>query len=64
MIEAEVNVIYISFFAEITLELDNQTKEKNGTAIVDCGVAPGMGNLIQGYYNEKMKLSDFEFRNV
>ncbi len=30
------------------------------TAIVDCGVAPGMDNIILGYYNEKMKLTDFE----
>ncbi|MCK5705202.1 MAG: saccharopine dehydrogenase, partial [Cyclobacteriaceae bacterium] len=27
--------------------------------IVDCGVAPGMDNLILGYYNGKMKITDF-----
>lgn len=60
IIEAEINVIDISFFPENSLELDALAKEKNVTAIVDCGVAPGMDNFILGYYNEKMKLSDFE----
>ena len=60
IIEAEMNVIDISFFPENSLDLDSLAKEKNVTAIVDCGVAPGMDNIILGYYNEKMKLSDFE----
>jgi saccharopine dehydrogenase-like NADP-dependent oxidoreductase len=60
IIEAGKNVVDISFFPENSLELDSLAKEKNVTAIVDCGVAPGMGNVILGYYNEKMKLSDFE----
>jgi len=60
IIEAEMNVIDISFFPENSLELDALAKEKNVTAIVDCGVAPGMDNIILGYYNEKMKLNDFE----
>ena len=60
IIEAEMNVIDISFFSENSLELDALAKEKNITAIVDCGVAPGMDNVILGYYNEKMKLTDFE----
>lgn len=60
IIEAEMNVIDISFFSENSLELDTLAKEKNVTAIVDCGVAPGMDNVILGYYNEKMKLTDFE----
>jgi saccharopine dehydrogenase-like NADP-dependent oxidoreductase len=60
IIEAEMNVIDISFFPENSLELDNLAKEKNITAIVDCGVAPGMDNIILGHYNEIMKLTDFE----
>ena len=60
IIETGVNVVDISFFPEDALEL-NQMAIKNGvTAIVDCGVAPGMDNLILGYYNEKMNLTDFE----
>lgn len=60
IIEAEKNVVDISFFPENSLELDALAKEKNVTVIVDCGVAPGMDNVILGYYNEKMKLTDFE----
>ncbi|WP_372800762.1 saccharopine dehydrogenase family protein [Lutibacter sp.] len=60
VIEAQKNVVDISFFPENSLELDQLAKEKNVTAIVDCGVAPGMGNIILGYYNEKLKLTDFE----
>ncbi|UCH14979.1 MAG: saccharopine dehydrogenase NADP-binding domain-containing protein [Bacteroidales bacterium] len=60
IIEAEINVIDISFFPENSLELDSLAKEKNITAIVDCGIAPGMDNVILGYYNEKMNLTDFE----
>ena len=60
IIEAEMNVIDISFFPENSLALDALAKEKNVTAIVDCGVAPGMGNIILGHYNEIMKLTHFE----
>ncbi|NOR28883.1 MAG: saccharopine dehydrogenase [Lutibacter sp.] len=60
IIEAKKNVVDISFFPENSLELDTLAKQKNVTAIVDCGVAPGMGNIILGYYNEKLKLTDFE----
>ena len=60
IIEAEKNVVDISFFPENSLELSELAKEKNITAIVDCGVAPGMGNIILGYYNEHLKLTDFE----
>ena len=60
IIEAGKNVVDISFFPENSLELDALAKAKNITAIVDCGVAPGMDNIILGYYNEKLKLTDFE----
>ena len=60
ILEAEKNVIDISFFPENSLELNQLAKEKNVTAIVDCGVAPGMGNILLGYHNEHLKLTDFE----
>jgi saccharopine dehydrogenase-like NADP-dependent oxidoreductase len=60
IIDAGKNVVDISFFAENALTLNTLAKEKNVTAIVDCGVAPGMGNIILGYYNEKLKISNFE----
>lgn len=60
IIEAQKNVVDISFFPEDALELNKLAKENNVTAIVDCGVAPGMGNIILGYYNEQLKITDFE----
>lgn len=60
IIEAKKNVIDISFFPENALDLHDLAKQHNVTAIVDCGVAPGMDNLILGYYNEKLQLTDFE----
>lgn len=44
VINAGKNVADISFFSEDALTLHALAKEKNVTAIVDCGVAPGMSN--------------------
>jgi lysine 6-dehydrogenase len=60
VINAGKNVVDISFFAEDALALDALAKQKGITAIVDCGVAPGMSNLVLGYYNSIMKVTDFE----
>jgi len=60
IIEAKKNVVDISFFPENSLELNDLAIQNKVTAIVDCGVAPGMDNIILGYYNEKLKLTDFE----
>jgi lysine 6-dehydrogenase len=60
VINAGKNVVDISFFPEDALQLDALAKEKNVTAIVDCGVAPGMSNWIIGRYNAEMKIDGFE----
>ncbi len=60
IIEAGKNVVDISFFPEDALSLNELAKQKGVTAIVDCGVAPGMGNFILGRYNAIMELTDFE----
>lgn len=60
VIEEGVNVVDIAFAPENTLELDELARKRNVTAIVDCGIAPGMDNLLLGYHNEQMKLTDFE----
>lgn len=60
IIEAGKNLVDISFFPENSLDLDGLAKRKKVTAIVDCGVAPGMHNLIVGHYNEKMRISSTE----
>ena len=60
IIETGKNVVDISFFSEDSLDLDALAKEHGVTAIVDCGVAPGMDNILLGYHNEKMKVDSFE----
>lgn len=60
VIAAGKNVVDISFFPEDASVLDALAKEKNVTAIVDCGVAPGMSNWIIGRYNASMKIDAFE----
>jgi saccharopine dehydrogenase-like NADP-dependent oxidoreductase len=49
IIEAGKNVVDISFFAEEAFELNKLAKDKNVTAIVDCGVVPGLSGIILGY---------------
>lgn len=60
ILEAGKNVVDISFFPENALELELLAREKKVTAVVDCGVAPGMGNIILGHYNEQLKIDTFE----
>ncbi len=60
VISAGKSVVDISFFSEDALQLNGLAKQKNITAIVDCGVAPGMSNLLLGYYNAKIKIDSFE----
>jgi len=59
VINAGKNVVDISFFPEDGLQLDKLAKQKQVTAIIDCGVAPGISNLILGRENEEMKISSF-----
>jgi lysine 6-dehydrogenase len=58
VIEEGKDVVDISFFPENAFDLQELALKSNVTAIVDCGVAPGMGNIILGYHNEKMKVTD------
>jgi len=60
IITAKKNVVDISFFPENALLLDTLAKQNNVTAIVDCGVAPGMSNLILGYHDKRIKIDSFE----
>jgi lysine 6-dehydrogenase len=60
IIKAGKNVADISFFPEDGMQLKALAVEKNVTAIIDCGVAPGMSNLILGYHNAQMKIDSFE----
>jgi len=49
IIKAKKNVVDIAFFPENPFDLDELAKQNNVTAVVDCGVAPGMSNLLAGY---------------
>jgi lysine 6-dehydrogenase len=60
-IEAGKDTVDISFMPEDTMQLDALARKNNVTVICDCGVAPGMPNVIAGYYNEIMEISHFEY---
>ncbi len=60
VIRAGKNIVDVSFFPEDPFQLDELAKENNVTAIVDCGVAPGMSNIILGYHNAQMNVNKFE----
>jgi len=59
VIEAGKDMVDISFFPEDPFELDGLAKNNGCCILTDCGVAPGIGNLILGYHNEKMKVNNF-----
>ncbi len=48
VIEAGRNVVDIAFFPEDPFALDGLAREQGVTAIVDCGVFPGMGSVLIG----------------
>ncbi|MBT8379963.1 MAG: saccharopine dehydrogenase NADP-binding domain-containing protein [Ignavibacteria bacterium] len=54
------NVVDISFSSEDPFQLDPIAIEKNVTAVVDCGISPGLSNLVLGYHNERMKISKYK----
>lgn len=59
VIAAGRNVVDISFFPEDALALDEAARAAGVTAVVDCGVAPGMSNLILGYHAARMTVHRF-----
>ena len=60
IINSGKNVVDISFFPEDPFLLDELAKKKDVTAIVDCGVAPGFANIVLGYHNKRMKISNYK----
>ena len=59
VIEAGKNVVDIAFFPEDPFELDELAQRAGVTAIVDCGVAPGMSNLLVGHASSLLDKTDF-----
>ncbi|MFO0603638.1 MAG: saccharopine dehydrogenase C-terminal domain-containing protein [Polyangiales bacterium] len=49
VLDARKTYVDISFMAEDAWELDAYAKERGVTAVIDCGVGPGVSNLLVGY---------------
>jgi len=60
VIKAKKNIVDISFYPEDPFGLDKLAKENNVIAVMDCGVAPGMGNIIFSHHDKTMKITDYE----
>ncbi len=60
VIQAGKNIVDISFYPEDPFALDELAREHGVTAVMDCGVAPGMGNIILGYHHQRLKIDSYE----
>lgn len=57
-VEAGKNVVDISFFEEDPFLLADTAKRMGVTAIVDCGVAPGLCNILAGHVDSRLEQVD------
>jgi len=53
-VEAGVDMVDVSFTSEEPLELDAAAKKSGVTIVPDCGVAPGLSNMLVGYAASKL----------
>ena len=60
VIRAGKNIVDISYFEEDPFGLDDLAKEMGVTAVVDCGLAPGMANIILGDHSREMNVTRYE----
>jgi saccharopine dehydrogenase-like NADP-dependent oxidoreductase len=58
VIEAGIDMVDISFFEEDPFRLDAAARERGVTVLVDCGVAPGCGNMILGHLTTRLESID------
>ena len=58
VIEVGKDIVDISFFGEDPFLLDGLAKSKGVTAVVDCGVAPGLCNIIAGHVSDLLDQTD------
>jgi len=58
VIEAGKDIVDISFFSEEPYLLDELAKSRGVTAVVDCGVAPGLCNIIAGHVFDLLDQTD------
>lgn len=60
VIEAGKDIVDISFFPEDALELDEAAGRRGVTAVVDCGVAPGLSHMILGFQAARSEVFSFK----
>jgi len=60
VVRAGKNVVDISYFPEDPFGLDTLAKERGVTAVVDCGIVPGLANIILGDHAREMKVTRYE----
>ena len=58
-IRSGIDTVDISFFAENPFDLDELAREHHVTAVIDCGVAPGLCNVILGYHVHDIEVTDY-----
>lgn len=60
VIETGRDMVDISFMPEDFLTLNGLAQKHKVTVVADCGVAPGMGNIILGHHNREMHVQSYE----
>ncbi|MCY1719670.1 saccharopine dehydrogenase NADP-binding domain-containing protein [Prolixibacteraceae bacterium Z1-6] len=60
VIEAGKNMVDISFMPEDFMSLNGLAQKHKVIVVADCGVAPGMGNIILGHHNKQMNVKKYE----
>ncbi len=60
VIRSGKNIVDISYFPEDPFGLDELAKEHGVTAVVDCGISPGLSNIILGSHMRKMNVEHFK----
>jgi saccharopine dehydrogenase-like NADP-dependent oxidoreductase len=58
VIEAGKDYVDISFMPEDALDQDEKARARGVTAVVDCGVAPGISNMMVGYAASRFRARD------
>ena len=55
VIESGTDIVDIAFFPEDPFQLEGFARKKNVIAVMDCGVAPGLSNLLIGSTKQKLE---------
>jgi len=58
VLQTGTDVVDIAFFPEDPFALDRLAQERGVRAIVDCGVAPGMSNLLVGHADTLLEVTE------